>query len=534
MYVSGIRGGCKIHCGILNRVAALYIIRICPRSDLQRTMHKKGIIILLSLLGLCCLSFVSTNVPLGHWSYDAIDKLVGAGLIDSAMIATKPLSRLEMGRCIAEACEKAEGLQEKNRLILAVLDRLKKEFEQELITLGAVDGASPGNFLKPVEDPYVKYLYGDNRPDTENLRGDEFDEGSNYRAGFASRMQIADTVALYLHPEYPVSSEHPDRDVKLIEAYGKIGIGKAEVEVGKDSLWWGPGYHGSILMSNNAQPFKMIKVSNDRPMRLPWIFSGLGPFKAVWFLTELEKDRTIPEPKLTGLRINFKPHPAFDLGLSRAIIFGGQGRPSVTVRDYWNIFWATQENRAGNLDNDQLAGFDASVLIPTAGLLPARSIKLYTDWIGEDEASGLPSSWGKLYGVQLNDLLRTGRTDLRIEYADDHVADKLNVFYNHHIYRSGYTYKGRIIGHPMGTDARDLFFRLSHYLTQDIILGVEYDKETSNLSSSPQPSSQQCGFDLTFFTPKNWQLKTGYRYENTKNSTWPDNQLLFVQVTYDF
>jgi hypothetical protein len=166
--------------------------------------------------------------------------------------------------------------------------------------------------------------------------------------------------------------------------------------------------------------------------------------------------------------------------------------------------------------------------------LPARSVKLYTDWIGEDEAGGLPSDWGKLYGVQLNDVLQTGRTDVRIEYADNHILDKPNVFYTHHIYRAGYTYRDRIIGHHMGTDAHDLFVRVTHYINEGLILGAEYDNETSNLSSSPQPSSQQFGLDLTFFAQNNWQLKTGYRYENTKNSTWPDNHIFFMQVTCDF
>ncbi len=175
-------------------------------------------------------------------------------------------------------------------------------------------------------------------------------------------------------------------------------------------------------MSNNAEPFKMVKLSNPRPIKLPWIFRSLGPFKAVWFLTELEEDRTIPEARLTGMRVNFKPHPAFELGLSRAIMFAGQGREGLGLRDYLDIFLATKENRPGKLDNNQLAGFDASVIVPLEWLIPVKSVKVYTDWIGEDEAGGLPSNWGKLFGAQFYDIGRTGRTDLQIEYADNHIA----------------------------------------------------------------------------------------------------------------
>jgi hypothetical protein len=491
-------------------------------------MRKSLTIILLLVLALLSSSFVSTNVRLDHWSYDAIDKLIGQGLIDSAMMTTKPVSRLEMARHIAEATEKAQQLDVKNEIILSIIDRLKTEFKDELIAIGALDGSSVESFIKPIEDPYVRYAFANRRTGLENQRGDVFDRHSNYRLGFASRMKFFDTLAFYLHPEYTYSSSDQD-DIELIEAYGKLTFGNLEVEVGKDSLWWGSGYHGSILMSNNTEPFKMIKISNPRPILLPWIFRRLGPFKAVWFLTKLETGRTIPEAKLTGLRLNYKPNPAFEFGLSRAIMFGGSGRPGVGLRDYFSMWRPGPEQPETN----QLAGFDASVLIPLDGKIPAKSIKLYTEFIGEDEAGGLPAKQGRLFGMQLNDIFRTGRTDLRIEYANNHVPGYPNVFYTHGLYRTGYKYKGRIIGHHMGTDARDLFVRLTHYLREDLILGLEFDREVRGLSSTTRQTTDQIGFDLTFFSSNNWQLKTGYRYEISKNSA-QDNHIFHLQLIHNF
>jgi len=490
-------------------------------------MQKSLPILLPLVLASLSSGFVSTNVPLEHWSYEAVDKLIGQGLIDSAMMTTKPVSRLEMARHIAEAIEKNQQLSEKNKIILSILDRLKKEFKSELIATGVLDGNPVEGFIKPVEDPYIKYVFANEKTGLENQRGDVFDKHSNYRFGFASRMKFFDAVAFYLHPEYAHSSSDPD-DIDLIEAYGKVALGSLEIEVGKDSLWWGPGYHGSMLMSNNTEPLKMIKISNPHPTELPWIFRGLGPFKATWFLAELEKDRTIPEAKLTGLRLNFKPHPAFEFGLSKAIMFGGLGRPSVSLKDYLDM-WRPQPDQP---ETNQLAGFDVSVLLPLDGKIPAKSIKLYTDFIGEDEAGGLPAKWGKLFGMQLNDIFRTGRTDLRIEYANNHVSGNPDVFYTHSLYGSGYTYKGRIIGHHTGTDASDLFVRLTHYLKEDMILGLEFDRE-KGLSSTNRQTIDQLGFDLTFFTSSNLQLRTGYRYENSKNSA-QDNHIFHLQLIHDF
>jgi hypothetical protein len=500
----------------------------------KRVFMRNRFSLFLVLLAIPCLSFVSTNVPLDHWSYDAVDKLIGQGLIDGSMMTTKPVSRFEMARHIAEADGNFQRLDSQNEVIAGILERLKKEFEPELAAIGAVDGNPTQDFVKPVEDLYVKYLYASSTPDIENIRGDRFDDHSNARIGFASRGQFFDFAAFYLHPEYPWSSKDPGQDVKLIEGYGKLALGKLEVEVGKDSMWWGPGRHGSILMSNNAEPFKMVKLSNPNPMALPWIFRGLGPFKFVWFLTELEEDRPIPSPKLTGMRINFKPHPAVELGLSRTMIFGGDGRPGYSFADYLKAFFANNESLTGNRENDQLAGLDASLLLPIDWLMPAKSLKLYFDGAGEDEAGGFPSNWGTLFGATLYDIFRTGKTDLTVEYANDHIPGKPDVFYNHFLLTPGYSYKGRIIGHFMGTDSKDLFVRLTHYLNQDIILGLQFDRETSNLSSSPQPVIDRSGLDVTFFAQNDWRLNAGYRYESTKDTPLPDNQIVFLQLTSDF
>ncbi len=522
----------------------------------KRLLMYKYLSVFLAISALPCMAFVSTNVPLDHWSYDAIDKLIGQGLIDSSMMTTKPVSRFEMARHIAEADEKFQRLDSSNEIVAGILERLKKEFEPELATIGAVDGKPILDFAKPIEDPYIKYVYAKSTPDIENIRGDQFDKGSNARIGFAARGQLFDIAGFYLHPEYPSSSagtspeakqiylsdsipantfrSSEDTGVKLVEGYGKLMLGKFEVELGKDSMWWGPGYHGSMLISNNAEPFTMIKLSTPTPVSLPWIFQAIGPFKLVWFLTQLEEDRPIPRPNLTGVRISFKPHPAVELGLSRVMIFGGEGRPKYSFGDYLKASTGRNESLSGNKENDQLGGFDASLLLPVDWLMPAKSVKLYTDWAGEDEAGGLPAKKGHLYGIKFFDIFGTGKTDLDIEYANNHVPGNPNVFYTHSIYRAGYTYNGRVIGHFMGTDSEDLFFRLTHYLNKDIILGLQYDTQTGNLSSSPQPTIDRIQSDITLFTTKGWQLNAGYRYELTRNSPLPNNHILFTQLTYDF
>jgi hypothetical protein len=492
-------------------------------------MHRTTIVaILLAASGVLCSASVSTNVPLGHWSYDAIDKLIGCGLIDSAMMTTRPVSRIEMARHIAEAIENSERLHQTNKIMSAILERLKSEFRAELAGLGATDGESVRSFIKPIEDPYLRFLYAEKPPNLENQRGDTFNANSNYRVGFASRMKFFDKVAFYFHPEYGNWPLDSDRDIELIEGYGKVVMWKLEVQAGKDSLWWGPGRHGSLLMTNNIQPLKMVKISNPTPIQLPWILRGLGPFKAAWFLGELERDRPVPNAKLTGLRLNFKPRPNLEFGLSRTMIFNGSGMPGVGLMDYIEM-WLPQSEQ---VDNNQLAGFDVSFLMPLGSWAPARSVRLYADMAGEDEAGGLPANWGKLVGLQISDIFRTGRTDLRVEYANNHHPGEPNVFYTHSLYP--YTYKDRVIGHHMGTDASDLFVQLSHYLTENLILDLKCDIQTAGLSSFTNPITDQFGFDITYFASKDWQLKTGYRYEHAENHITQDNHIFQFWLIREF
>ena len=491
---------------------------------------------LLTCLASPCYALVSANVPLGHWSYEAVDRLANYGLIDGAMLTIKPISRVEMARHVAAAMV---ALDQSNLdlapIITTVVDRLREEFKSELIEIGVLDGMSGKFFLKPVEDPYARYLYAQNRPDLENMRGDVFERGSNYRLGFAARGRLTDFLGFYLHPEYGGAFSESDRGLDLIEGYGKVMAGPYEVEIGRDSLWWGPGYRGSILMSNNAEPFTMIKITNPQPIHLPWVLRYLGPVRAEWFLTQLEQDRVIPNAKLSGMRINFKPLPWIELGASRVVMFGGTGAPETSFTDYVKMFFAVSEQA----ENNQLAGVDASILIPVAEMpwlqrLPLRSVKLYVDGAGEDEAGGLPSKWGALYGLAFNDLFKTGRTDLRFEYAENHVPGLPNVFYAHSLYKSGYTYEGRIIGHYMGTDTQQVFMQLSHYVTEDLRLRLSYDRLTHGLSDDASRDENIYECDLMYFRWPNWLVEAAYRYEDASFLSGSDNHIFYMQLIRRF
>src|SRR5437867_5645642 len=99
---------------------------------------------LLAVLGIMTSStaVASVNLPLHHWSYEAIERLVALGVIDRAMVVAKPYSRKQAAKYVAQALERirADQVPSDGREVLAepLLDRLLKYLQPELVEIGAL------------------------------------------------------------------------------------------------------------------------------------------------------------------------------------------------------------------------------------------------------------------------------------------------------------------------------------------------------------------------------------------------------------
>jgi len=224
--------------------------------------------------------------------------------------------------------------------------------------------------------------------------------------------------------------------------------------------WWGPGWDGSQILSNNARPIPALTVSRNvlKPFETKWL-SWLGPwdFRAMW--GELESDRFVPNANFFGMRFNFRPHPSLEIGLSRTAQLCGEGRPCgldtffdmLLGRDNVGDAGITPENEPGN----QLAGFD----VRWSNTWFGTPMAFYAQGIGEDEAGGFPSRYMVMGGVELSARVKASGTSFRW-YAEvaENVCNALsgegyNCAYNNSIYQTGYRYRGRVIGHAAENDA---------------------------------------------------------------------------------
>lgn len=275
---------------------------------------------------------VSSLVPLDSRVYPALDKLAGLGFVRSALQGSRPYSRLEVARQVEEARRIAEHLTTP-----PVVSELLTDLEGELSdALAEIQGdASFSSYFKPLRQVELAYIHQDGEdsiyPATNarqfslntNNFGIDYGDGSN-----GDIRLLGDARLGWLQLEWqPLFRSTPDEneDLRLLQGRAALELGPFEVSVGRQSLWWGQGRHGSLLLTDNARPLDMVRMTNPLPLQLPWILEWLGPFRFDAFWSRLEKDRVIPEPYLAGLRLNFKPLPWFEFGVTRTVMFGIRG-----------------------------------------------------------------------------------------------------------------------------------------------------------------------------------------------------------------
>ena len=489
----------------------------------------------------------SVNISPGDSFYKDLDALISQGAINSNLSSIKPFTRSEAGRLLAEAIEQAD-----KKVIsppsAALLDRMSREYKDEISEAGA-HGSAPDISIKPLEEFSIGYTFLDGPYSIFNNEGIEYYDGHNAVAQFQSRGELWDVFSFYIQPMVLYNQRlqnidgNDDTRVKLHKGYIKFTIDNFEIEIGRDSLWWGPGYHGSLLMSNNAQPFDMIKLSNPRATLLPWIFSRLGPFRYNMFLSELDEESDSghpPDSKLFGLRFDFKPHPVFEFGVSYLCHFGGDrpGIDSLSFSDYINTLFSNECRDGDKRDSNKEFAIDVAVTIPNVSrLLPvAESVKIYAEW-GAEDAGYPPDKRAYLFGAVFNDIFTLSGVTLRSEYANLSPNSSPGTWYTHGLWPM--QQNGRVFGHHAGTDSDDFFLGVSHSLTDRFSYEIGFDKERNGISEAYTQTKQQYFLETDVRVSELFRFTLRYAYETIDNyenmqDNTQKNHYLGTTITWDF
>src|SRR5262249_30095538 len=141
-----------------------------------------------------------------------------------------------------------------------------------------------------------------------------------------------------------------------------------QVSAGKQSLWWGTGESGPLLMSNNAAPFYMLRITRTVPLQLPGFFQYLGPVRYDSFFGRLEGHVSPSRPFIQGQKFSFKPTPNLEFGFSRTTVFAGEGFQPLTFHTFGKSFFSfgsgPNADLRGQDPGDRRGSFDFSYRLP--------------------------------------------------------------------------------------------------------------------------------------------------------------------------
>jgi membrane-associated phospholipid phosphatase len=444
----------------------------------------------------------SPYVPLDSWIYPALERLIASGYIQSDVLGMRPWTRMACARLLEDGEDKFpdNGIEEgvPGRTYAA----LTNEFKPEIARL---DGAA--NIDAHVDSVYTRMMGISGTPVRDGYHFGQTivnDYGRPYWAGFNNVTGLiadaeAGPVAVYFRGEFQHSPAMPSESEQtlaataaadstpplangttavnqfaLLDSMASVNIDNVQISVGKQSAWLGPGESGSLLMSNNAAPFPMVKIDDVAPHKIPGPLGILGPFRTEYFIGQLSGQRwefcTVPtcqaypafpnvagpnispQPFIHGDKISFQPTPNLEFGMGITAMFGGPGLP-VTFGNFFRTYYA-HSSTATRDPGKRISAADLTYRIP--GL--RNWLTFYMDSLVVDEISPIGSSRATVNpGIYLPQLPKLPKLEVRAEGINESRAGEFApgfVYYDLRRYRSGYTNDGNLLGNWIGRAGR--------------------------------------------------------------------------------
>ncbi|TXD97492.1 capsule assembly Wzi family protein [Psychrobacter frigidicola] len=247
-----------------------------------------------------------------------------------------------------------------------------------------------------------------------------------------------------------------DDDVSFEGSYIAGTAANQWLIAGQIPTWWGPGNDGSLIRGDASRPVVGVTMQRDE-QKAPTskYLSWVGPWQYQLFGGQLDDYAAVPKTKLFGMRLTAAPLPWLELGASRTFMWGGDGRPQ-SFSSFVDALKGTKDNGDTGKEDpaNQLGGFDARMNLAPLVNIPAA---VYAQYVGEDEAGGLPAKNMYLLGADYASEIYDMPYQLYTEYADTRSSGKARgVSYNHFNYTDGYYQQGYPLGHALGGDTRSM------------------------------------------------------------------------------
>ena len=271
--------------------------------------------------------------------------------------------------------------------------------------------------------------------------GRPYGEGANFIAG-GSGWVTQGQIRLYVSGEYQYAPSSPTYSAavnnaiatmdsnpiqsgafpstsrfRLQDAYITSNQSNWIFSFGKQSLWWSPDYSNAFLISNNAAPMYMFRISREAPFEIPGVSRILGPMKLEFFVGKLvRKSVSCLAPFSMARNSASSPHPTLSLaslGRERWQVLDVPTTPKAIWLSYTSL---TSSVYFGAINpGKRTAGFDFNYRVPYL----RDWLTIYTDSLSTDNVSPFADLRRAAFspGIYLTRFPKLSKLDLRVEAA---------------------------------------------------------------------------------------------------------------------
>ena len=267
------------------------------------------------------------------------------------------------------------------------------------------------------------------------------------------------------------------RNRTAINGYLKFNLPWFELQLGQDTLQWGPGYHDSLLVSKNPLAMDMIKLQATYSPITFTAFTGI--------LEDMAED--INEKYISGHRVEGYFWDRFGFGISEVVVYGSRFEPGYL--NPVNIY-LINEQPISRADGRVPGSGDNVLMSVDMRLRPVDNFEIYGELMVDD---GNPAAnfkhwdtkFGILGGIYLTDPFGIPDTDFHAEYA----------FINQYAYThvnpvNVYKHFTTPIGHQIGSDADNLWLEMRRRWTDKLetVFGYELERHGSGDIDKEHPA----------------------------------------------
>lgn len=212
------------------------------------------------------------------------------------------------------------------------------------------------------------------------------------------------------------------REAQVYLHYNGIGFG-----ISNANLWWGPGIHSTLHMTNNTRGFEHLFIGTLREQRI-----GKLGLDIRYFFSEFDSLSNTGEPYFTALALTTTLHsdPVVTVGLSRVHLSGGNiptpetiTRKEAMLLAVEPLFLSEKQSEAGNPESS-LDFWDQTLSGYLTATFPNSGLKLFLElgrndhaWDGADFRRQPDHSAASVVGLRKYGLFGNDNLTLGLEYA---------------------------------------------------------------------------------------------------------------------